>query len=256
MIYFVFASLSYWLIFDKQTQNHPKFLKNQIWLEMVQANKSLPVMAVLTAPIFLAEVRGYGRLYDRFDEAPTWWYNFFQFPLFLVFTDCCIYWIHRGLHHPSIYKYIHKAHHKWIMPTPFASHAFHPLDGYAQGLPYHIFPFIFPLQKIASVALFVFINFWTIMIHDGEYVTENPIVNGAACHSLHHTKFQVNYGQFFTFFDRLGGTYHRPEASMFEREIRMSQKQWQKDAKECADVVREIEGSDDRTYDESAKKTN
>jgi sterol desaturase/sphingolipid hydroxylase (fatty acid hydroxylase superfamily) len=33
---------------------------------------------------------------------------------FLLFTDYCIYWIHRWLHLPMFYKYIHKPHHKWI----------------------------------------------------------------------------------------------------------------------------------------------
>jgi lathosterol oxidase len=32
----------------------------------------------------------------------------------MVFNDLGIYWIHRLEHHPSIYKYIHKPHHKWI----------------------------------------------------------------------------------------------------------------------------------------------
>lgn len=52
------------------------------------------------------------------------------------------------------------------MPTPFASHAFHPIDGFAQSVPYHLFPFIFPLQKLAYVALFMFINFWTVLIRE------------------------------------------------------------------------------------------
>lgn len=33
---------------------------------------------------------------------------------FLVFTDYGIYWVHRTLHHPSVYKYVHKPHHKWL----------------------------------------------------------------------------------------------------------------------------------------------
>jgi lathosterol oxidase len=164
---------------------HPKFLKNQISLEIAQAATALPVMAILTTPFFLAEVRGYSKLYDRTSEGPGAWYNFFQIPFFLVFTDFWIYLIHRGLHHPSVYKTLHKSHHKWIMPTPYASHAFHPLDGFAQSVPYHVFPFLFPLQKFAYVALFVFINIWTIMIHDGEYVANSPVINGAACHTLH-----------------------------------------------------------------------
>ena len=92
---------------------------------------SLPQMAVLTAPWFLAEVRGYSKLYMNPDDY-GWWYMVFQYPLFLVFTDFWIYWIHRGLHHPIVYKTLHKPHHRWIVPTPFASHAFHPIDGYSQ----------------------------------------------------------------------------------------------------------------------------
>jgi len=255
IVYFLFSVLSYVLIFDKRTMQHPKFLKNQIWLEIKQANLSMPGMALLTAPLFLLEVRGYGRLYDTTEDGPGQWYNWAQFPFFIAFTDFWIYWIHRGLHHPLIYKRLHKAHHKWIMPTPFASHAFHPVDGWCQSIPYHVFPFLFPLSKVAYVVLFVFVNFWTILIHDGEYLTNNPVVNGAACHSLHHSKFEVNYGQFTTLIDRLGGTYRRPEAWMFQKEVKMSAGTWQKEAKEVETTVVEVEGADDRTYGADSKKT-
>ncbi|KAK4193625.1 putative C-5 sterol desaturase [Podospora australis] len=255
LTYFIFASLSYIFIFDKKTMEHPKFLKNQVWLEIKQANSAMPVMALLTAPLLVLEVRGYGFLYDTLDEAPTWWWNFFQFPLFLLFTDFTIYWIHRGLHHKSVYKQLHKPHHKWIMPTPFASHAFHPLDGYAQSLPYHFFPFIFPLQKVAYVGLFVFINFWTIMIHDGEYVANNPIINGAACHSIHHLAFNYNYGQYTTLWDRLGGSYRAPEAEMFQKEVKMSKKHWEAEVKEMETILKDVEGEDDRVYEPETKKS-
>jgi sterol desaturase/sphingolipid hydroxylase (fatty acid hydroxylase superfamily) len=33
---------------------------------------------------------------------------------------------------------------------------------------------------------------------DGEYVANSPIVNGAACHTMHHLYFNYNYGQFTT----------------------------------------------------------
>ena len=36
------------------------------------------------------------------------------FVSFLVFTDYCIYWIHRWEHHPLFYKWLHKPHHKWL----------------------------------------------------------------------------------------------------------------------------------------------
>lgn len=270
VIYFFCGTLSYLFIFDHATFSHPKFLKNQVRQEIRQAVRAMPVIAMLTTPFFVAEVRGYAKLYDRPEDGPGTWYTYLQFPLFIAFTDFCIYWIHRGLHHPLVYKRLHKPHHKWIMPTPYASHAFHPLDGFAQSVPYHVFPFIFPLQKFAYIALFVFINIWTIFIRefslalisltdstdphmkiadDGEYVANSPIVNGAACHTLHHLYFNFNYGQFTTLWDRLGGSYRQPDAELFKRETKMGKKAWDRQVSEMETVIREVEGSDDRSYD-------
>lgn len=257
LVYYIFASLSYVFVFDKDTMKHPKYLKNQVWLEIKQTNKSLPVMAIITLPIFLAEVRGYGKLYDTTSDGPGLWYDILQLPMFVIFTDFCIYWIHRGLHHPLVYKNVHKPHHKWIMPTPYASHAFHPLDGFAQGLPYHIFPFFFPLQKVTYVVLFVFVNFWTILIHDGEYVYNSKVINGAACHTLHHLYFNYNYGQYTTLWDRLGNSYRQPHEEMFKKDKKMSDSEWKKQIQEMEKIVIEVEGKDDRTYEPiDAKKNN
>ncbi|KAF2203448.1 hypothetical protein GQ43DRAFT_438832 [Delitschia confertaspora ATCC 74209] len=254
VVYYTFATLSYIFIFDKNTFNHPKYLKNQIRQEIAQTNRSLPVMAIFTVPFFLAEVRGYSKMYDATSEGPGLWYNYLQFPFFILFTDFFIYWIHRGLHHRSVYKFLHKPHHKWIMPTPYASHAFHPMDGYAQSLPYHIFPFLFPLNKFAYVFLFIFVNVWTVIIHDGEYVANSPIINGAACHTMHHLYFRFNYGQYTTLWDRLGGSYRQPNEELFQKELKMSKAEWEKQAREMEKMVVQEEGKDDRTYEPDEPK--
>ncbi|KAF3769664.1 hypothetical protein M406DRAFT_343800 [Cryphonectria parasitica EP155] len=249
LLYFAFASLSYCFVFDKKTMEHPKYLRNQIGLEIKQTLAALPGMSVCTTVMMLLEVRGYCKLYDVFEDAPFPGYNWIQYPFFIMFTDFCIYWIHRWLHHPLIYKRLHKPHHKWIMPTPFASHAFHPLDGFAQSLPYHIFPLIFPLQKVAFLLLFVIVNIWTILIHDGEFVSDNPVINGAACHSIHHLAFNYNYGQYTTLWDRLGGSYRKPDRAMFDKEKNMSKEQWEKQSREMEKIVKVVEGEDDRSYE-------
>jgi hypothetical protein len=38
-------------------------------------------------------------------------------------------------------------HHVWILPTPWAACAFHPIDGWLQSVPYLVFPYVFPVQK-------------------------------------------------------------------------------------------------------------
>ncbi|KAF2093959.1 hypothetical protein NA57DRAFT_47430 [Rhizodiscina lignyota] len=249
VIYFTCASLSYYFVFDKTAFQHPKFLRNQMSMEIKQSISSFPGMALLTVPFFLAEVRGYSKIYDTTAEGPGMWYNFFQFPLFICFTDFFIYLIHRGLHHPLVYKTLHKPHHKWIMPTPYASHAFHPVDGWSQSVPYHVFPFVFPLQKFAYIFLFVFINIWTVMIHDGEYISQSVVVNGAACHTMHHLYFNYNYGQFTTLWDRLGGSYRKPNEELFRRETKMGKAEWDRQKVEMETIVKEVEGEDDRKYE-------
>ncbi|KAI0635735.1 hypothetical protein C8Q77DRAFT_1155502 [Trametes polyzona] len=211
-LYFIFSGLSYQYIFDHKMMKHPRFLKNQIKLEIQMSLRAFPMMTVLTLPWFLGDVRGYSRLYHSVDEY-GWGYLVFSIFFFLVFTDYCIYWIHRWEHHPICYKWLHKPHHKWIIPTPWASYAFHPLDGYLQSVPYHLFVYIFPMHRMLYLGMFVLVNFWTILIHDSDMITGHPlekIINGPAHHTLHHMFFTVNYGQYFTWADRMGNSYRQP----------------------------------------------
>lgn len=215
-LYFAFAYLSYKFIFNHDMMKHPRFLKNQVKLEIQQSLRSFPWMIILTLPWFQGEVMGYSRLYDDV-ETYGWPYFVFSIFLFLFFTDYCIYWIHRWEHHPICYKWLHKPHHKWIIPTPFASHAFHPLDGYLQSVPYHLFIYIFPLHRKLYLGLFVFVNFWAILIHDSDMITGHPlekVINGPAHHTLHHIYFTVNYGQYFTWADRMSNSYRQPESEL------------------------------------------
>ena len=110
--------------------------------------KSIPFISFPTALLFVLQVRGYSRLYlpSNFAWPHLLGDIFFSTISFLLFTDSLFYWIHRGFHHRSVYKYLHKVHHRWKVPTPFASHAFHPVEGFFHSLPYHLFPFLFPLN--------------------------------------------------------------------------------------------------------------
>ena len=214
-MYLSVACLSYFFLFDHKLKQHPLYIKDQVKLEIKYACSSIPFMSLLTVPIMLAEVRGYSKLYMGIEGLSGWAFIGLTVIAFLMFTDCLIYWIHRMLHYPLIYRNIHKGHHKWKVPTPFASHAFHPIDGWVQSLPYHIYPFFFPLHKVLYLLLFVFVNIWTISIHDANYRVPallKPFINGSAHHTDHHLFYLYNYGQFFTLWDRIGGSFRYPSA--------------------------------------------
>ncbi|CDS02323.1 hypothetical protein [Sporisorium scitamineum] len=172
-----------------------------------------------------------------------WGYAALSVLLFLVFTDFLIYWVHRIEHHPRLYKHIHKPHHKWLVPTPFASYAFHPLDGYFQLLPYHVFPFVFPLHRVISIGSFVFVNLWSILIHDLHMICNSPlekIINGHSHHTLHHLFFTCNYGQYFTVCDRMGGSYRAPRVED-DPLLAMTAKEEKEKAKAKVEKLKELE---------------
>lgn len=113
LMYFSIATMSYYFIFNHEMMNHPRFLKGQVKMEIKSSCIAFPWITLMTVPWFVAEVRGYGSYYDKIEDYGVA-YAIFSIPFFLLFTDTAIYWIHRIEHHPSIYKHVHKPHHKWI----------------------------------------------------------------------------------------------------------------------------------------------
>jgi lathosterol oxidase len=116
LLYFSLATFSYHFLYDKTLTKHPKFLKDQIWLEIKMSCISFPITAIVTVPWFLFEVRGYSKLYHD-NQYGTGWF-FLSIVLFILFTDFGVYWIHRFEHHPMLYSWLHKPHHQWKISTP------------------------------------------------------------------------------------------------------------------------------------------
>ena len=208
-LFFASCSFFYSFVLKRDTYFPPtikkKDLARQVAHEIWIAVASIPFMAVAMLPCPLFLYRGYGKMYKNVDDY-GWSYFFLSIPCFLLFTDCLVYWSHRGLHHPVIYKHLHKIHHTYKFTTPFSSHAFHPLDGFMQGVPYYIFCYLFPMHNVLFIFMFVCINMWTISIHD-QIDFGGHFINTTGHHTIHHEIFNYNYGQYTTTWDRIGGTY-------------------------------------------------
>lgn len=237
LLYFTTSTFSYYFLFDRRLEHHPRFIKNQVKKEIALSVKIQPIVAALIVPWFVAEIRGHTLMYDDVGKyrhflgldrlfpnvlassggVGGWAYLIFSIVPFMAFTDYFIYWIHRWLHLPFLYKRLHKPHHKWLVPTPFAALAFHPLDGYAQSVPYHLIPYLLPIHKSLYIVLFVLVNVWTILIHDGDMISGHFLekwINSPAHHTLHHLYFTCNYGQYFTWADKAGGSYRAPRPDL------------------------------------------
>lgn len=67
---------------------------------------------------------------------------------------------------------------------------------------------------------------------------------------MHHLYFNYNYGQFFTLWDRIGGSYRLPNDELFDKNQKMGKAEWERQCREAEKLVKEVEGTDDRTYSE------
>ena len=107
--YLLFGTVCYYRNFDQSLKKQPKFRPNQIRSEITASLSALLVFNTLTLPIFVAQVRGFAKLY-AFGTGSVW-YEVAQYPLFVLFSDTCMYWLHRAFHHPVLFRISHYKHH-------------------------------------------------------------------------------------------------------------------------------------------------
>lgn len=110
LFYLLFGTVCYYRNFDRSLKKEPKFRPNQIRSEMGDSLWTLLVCNALTTPIFVAQVRGLAKIY-AFGTGNVW-YEVAQYPLFGLFSDTCMYWLHRVFHYPVLFRMGHYKHHR------------------------------------------------------------------------------------------------------------------------------------------------
>lgn len=213
-LYFGLSKLSYWYFFEKNWTKYFSFETEKPDPAEIKKSQKLAIWgtfgnAILGAPFQYYVAKGSSKVYYNVGDR-GWLYYVISFFAFLLFTETAVYWAHRWLHHPRIYKYVHLKHHEYRKPTPWVSFAFHPLDSFAQAVPHYVCAFLIPVHISIYAGFVVFVMLWTFFIHDRVSFVRHPWVNYTAHHTIHHHYNKYNFGQFLTLWDRLAGTYRDP----------------------------------------------
>ena len=74
-----------------------------------------------------------------------------------------------------------------------------------QASPYVATLFIVPCHYLTHVAMLFFTAIWATNIHDALNGNTEPIM-GSKYHTIHHTHYHYNFGQFFIFCDWYWGS--------------------------------------------------
>ncbi|KAF8788948.1 Fatty acid hydroxylase domain-containing [Argiope bruennichi] len=109
----------------------------------------------------------------------------------------------RLLHHPRIYKYIHKRHHEWTSPIAITAIYCHPIEHiFSNLLPPLLGPLILGSHTATSWLWFSIAILSTLNAHSGFHF---PFFPSPEAHDFHHLKFNQNFGVLGVL-DRLHGT--------------------------------------------------
>jgi len=129
---------------------------------------------------------------------------------YFAFTDGALYWAHRLLHRRTLFRYIHRVHHRWVSPTAFTALAMHPLEFALYQLVMLVPLFFLPMHVAGVVIVLVYQNLIGMIDHSGiDFASWLPWQPPPRFHDDHHRYFHVNYGQTLGLWDRVFGTWRR-----------------------------------------------
>ncbi|KAI8920092.1 hypothetical protein DFJ77DRAFT_507425 [Powellomyces hirtus] len=134
----------------------------------------------------------------------------------LVVEDTYHYFVHRLMHHPSLYKHVHKVHHEFQAPFGITAEHAHPIEVLVLGQGFFLGPVMLLMagidMHVITMACWLALRLLeTVDVHAGydfpwSFHKIIPFWGGAEFHDYHHMAFVGNYSSSFRWWDWMLGT--------------------------------------------------
>ena len=229
--YFLLAGLAYFIwhillrkkFFFKKIQQrfpNPTDYRRDIFFSLCTYLVSALVGMILYDDI----IRPYTSIYTDISDY-GWSYYVLSFFLAVIIHDTYFYWLHRLVHHPALFKRFHRVHHISTNPSPWSAFAHHPLETILQAGIFVILAFLVPLHPSMMLIFFFFMTIHSVYAHLGWELLPKGAnrhwilkwINSSVMHNFHHQKFNSNFGLYFSFWDRLAGTFDKNNDIEFDK---------------------------------------
>lgn len=228
--YFLIAGLFhavFYLWFPQRWQprkiNQRDYKSGQFRREVNWSMLTALLFAVAGSVTLVLWQKGYTKLYLNVNDYPLWWLPV-SLLIAMLLHETYYYWLHRWMHHPKIFRIVHKVHHDSNITSAWTAFSFHPLEGLLQALFLPLLLLVMPMHLYVLVIQLTIMTFSSVINHlDIEIYPTRFNKNfigrwliGATHHSLHHKQFKYNYGLYFTFWDKWKKTESPLYDALFE----------------------------------------
>ncbi len=218
--YFIAAGIFYGYYYVLHSKKYSKkrlssrgTKKDQLKKEIIWSIKSSLIFAAFGAITYWLWQNGWTAIYLDINEYPLW-YLPVSLMIILLLHETYYYWVHRWMHHPKVFRYVHKVHHDSLAPTPWTAFSFHPWESLIEALIVPLILVFLPVNIFVIGFYLLFMTVSSVINHlDIEIYPEafqksavGKEFIGATHHHYHHKEFLTNYGLYFTFWDRIMGT--------------------------------------------------
>lgn len=228
--YYVNPSFNTWNMKNNPNYPSPLLVKKEI----IHMCKGLSVATL--CPAFTLILSKYGLSQGYCGSKDVGVSLFLQATAIFFFTDLFEYIYHWIGHRYSFFWTIHRHHHLFYNPTPFAVIADEYLDQFVRTTPMVILPLLMPINMDLLFAIFASLFYgYGVYLHWGHesklLSAHNPIFNTAYHHYVHHALSAKNKplytGFFFKLWDNVFQTTNS-NCTCYQCRPKRSEEEWKK----------------------------
>jgi Delta7-sterol 5-desaturase len=213
--YGLVAGGAYWLLWVKGSERwqHKRIpadrrRKPRPWDEFWLSVLLFAMFAAMLGGVRVLTELGWTRMYDDIGRHGIGYFAG-SILIIAVVHDTYYYWAHRLMHSKLLFRRVHRVHHQFTNPTPFASYAFHPFEGVIELAIIGVLLLVMPIHPWALGIYFLGLTVLNVVSHLGyefypAWVSRWFITS--THHNLHHARFHGHYMLYFNIWDRLMGT--------------------------------------------------
>ena len=187
----------------------------QLAQEFVYSVRSIAIFSTVGVTITYLDRLG---AYPLAQRAATWGPAWFWTSLIamIVAHDAYVYWTHRWMHHPKLFRRFHRRHHRSHNPSPFTAYSWDIPEALVNVAFVVLWPLVAPTPWPVIGFFMLHQIFRNTLLHSG-YELMPARADGrpwfdwlttTTHHDLHHGQAGWNYAPWFTWWDRWMGTEH------------------------------------------------